>query len=62
MTNILLTILIGDYAQKYYLKERVKNNLTNTVSAYEEYLPEFYLLVHPSPLNFRLFRKNPSSK
>lgn len=58
MPDIRLTILIGSYAQKYYLKGRMKRNLTETVSAFEEYLPDFFVLVHPSPLNFRWFHHN----
>ena len=59
MPNIQLTLLIGQYAQRYYLKERIKKNLTQTVLHYEEYLPEYFVLVHPSPLNFRWFNKHP---
>lgn len=59
MPQIELTLLIGAYAQKFYLKDRVKRNLTETVKAYQEYLPEYFPLVHPSPLNIRWFKKNP---
>lgn len=54
-----LTILVGGYAQKYYLGNRIKPNLTETVRAYAEYLPSVIPLVHPSPLNFRWQAKNP---
>jgi len=50
MPEVRLTILIGQYAQRYYLKERKRNNLTETVRAYKSYLPRFFPLVHPSPL------------
>lgn len=60
MPQVKLIILMGNYAQKYYLKSQVKKNLTQTVFAYEEYLPEYFPIVHPSPLNFRWFAKNPS--
>lgn len=59
MPQIELTLLIGAYAQKFYLKDRIKQNLTETVKAYQEYLPEYFPLVHPSPLNIRWFKKNP---
>ncbi|TAH74715.1 MAG: uracil-DNA glycosylase family protein [Anaerolineaceae bacterium] len=59
MPQIELTLLIGSYAQKFYLKGRMKQNLTETVKAYQEYLPEYFPLVHPSPLNIRWFKKNP---
>jgi len=59
MPQIQLTILIGQYAQKYYLQEDRKRTLTDTVRAYEEYLPEFLPLVHPSPRNRIWQRRNP---
>lgn len=59
MPEIELTLLIGAYAQKFYLKDRIKKNLTETVKAYKEYLPEYFPLVHPSPLNIRWFKNNP---
>lgn len=58
MPNVQLTILIGQYAQKYYLKDKRLRNLTETVHNYESYLPNYFPLVHPSPLNFRWFSKN----
>lgn len=54
-----LTVLVGSYAQKFYLAGRAKKTLTETVHAYQEYLPETVPLVHPSPLNFRWQAKNP---
>lgn len=59
MPKVELTLLIGTYAQNEYLKKTAKQNLTQTVLAYEEYLPKYFPLVHPSPLNFRWFNKNP---
>ena len=58
LENIRLTILIGAYAQKFYLGDDFKKNLTETVKSYEEYLPEYFPLVHPSPLNNRWQAKN----
>ncbi|MCI6914195.1 MAG: uracil-DNA glycosylase family protein [Lachnospiraceae bacterium] len=59
MPDIQLTILIGNYSMKYYLKDRMKKNLTETVRSFEEYGEEFFPIVHPSPLNFRWQKKNP---
>ncbi|MEZ4722969.1 MAG: uracil-DNA glycosylase family protein [Flavobacteriales bacterium] len=59
MKNIELIILIGDYAQKYYLKDLVKNTLTETVKNYAEYLPSYLPLPHPSPRNNIWLKKNP---
>jgi uracil-DNA glycosylase len=58
MPNIQLTILIGQYAQKHYLGEKLKPTLTETVKSYQEYLPKFLPLVHPSPRNKIWQKKN----
>ena len=50
MKEILLILLIGKYAQDYYL-EKSKNSLTETVRNFEEYLPHHFVLPHPSPRN-----------
>lgn len=49
LTNVRLTVLIGSYAQRYYLGPRAGKTLTETVRRAEEYLPVFPI-VHPSPL------------
>jgi uracil-DNA glycosylase len=59
MPDVQLTLLVGAYSQKYYLGKRSKSNLTETVKAYHEYLPTYFPLVHPSPLNFRWRSRNP---
>lgn len=59
MPEIRLTILIGQYAQHHYLAGRAKRTLTETVHAFNEYLPGIIPLVHPSPLNFRWQAGNP---
>ena len=59
MSDIRLTILIGKYSTDYYLKGKTKKNLTETVRNFEEYIPEFFPIVHPSPLNFRWQKNNP---
>ena len=59
LPNIKLYLLVGNYAQKYYLGKNMKRNLTETVRSYDEYLPTFFPLPHPSPLNGRWLRKNP---
>jgi uracil-DNA glycosylase len=56
---IALTLLVGGYAQKFYLGAGAGPNLTETVRAYRDYLPSKLPLVHPSPLNFRWQKKNP---
>lgn len=51
LPNVELILLIGKYAQDYYLKEKSKRTLTETVRNYQEYLPEYFVLPHPSPRN-----------
>ena len=59
MPNIELIVLVGKYAQDYYLGNDKKQNLTETVFNYKQYLPRYFPIVHPSPLNFRWHNKNP---
>ena len=59
MPNIELTLLVGSYAQRYYLDLDSKATLTQTVMDYQKYLPKFFPLVHPSPLNYGWLKKNP---
>lgn len=59
LPHIDLTLLVGLYAHKYYLGERRKISLTDTVRAYRDYLPEFLPLPHPSWRNLMWRRKNP---
>lgn len=59
MPNLELKVIIGAHAQKFYLGKDMKRNLTETVRHYEEYLPEYFPLVHPSPLNIGWRKRNP---
>ncbi len=59
MPKIELVILIGMYAQKYYLKSDARRTLTETVENFEEYLPTYFPLPHPSPRNRFWLTKNP---
>jgi uracil-DNA glycosylase len=59
MPNVKLVLLIGMYAQKYYLKEKAKKTLTDTVANYHEYTPKYFPLPHPSPRNRFWLIKNP---
>ena len=58
MTNLELIVLVGKYAQDYYLGNEKQQNLTETVFNYKQYLPRYFPIVHPSPLNFRWHNKN----
>lgn len=54
-----LILLIGQYAQRYYLKKNFKGNLTETVKYYNEFLPHYFPLPHPSPRNQNWVKTNP---
>ncbi|MBW2961623.1 uracil-DNA glycosylase family protein [Mesonia aestuariivivens] len=55
--NAKLFVLIGAYANKYYLSKDKK--LTEVVSEYQDYLPTYFPLPHPSPVNRFWRMKNP---
>ncbi|MEQ8904191.1 uracil-DNA glycosylase family protein [Ekhidna sp.] len=57
--SIQLTLLIGQYAQKYYLGKNAKKTLTETVRSFKDYLPNYMPLPHPSPRNRIWMKKNP---
>lgn len=59
MPHIQLTIVIGAYAQKYYLGKRREKTLTATVKNFRAYLPTYFPIVHPSPLNYGWVNRNP---
>lgn len=58
LPEIELTLLVGQYAQKYYLPAPAPS-LTETVRNFREYLPEYLPLPHPSPRNNIWLHKNP---
>ena len=58
MTEVKLSLLIGQYAQGYYLKSHTKITLTETVKNYKAYLPHYIPLPHPSPRNNIWQKKN----
>lgn len=57
LENVQLKLLIGSYANNYYLDSSL--NLTEKVKNSKEYLPEFWPLPHPSPVNRFWRMKNP---
>ena len=59
LNEVELTVLIGQYSQKYYLGTRFKPTLTENVKSYQEFLPKYLPLVHPSPRNKIWQKKNP---
>jgi uracil-DNA glycosylase len=59
LPEIRLTLLVGSYAQAYYLGKRRKASVGETVRAFREYLPEFFVLPHPSWRNRAWIARNP---
>lgn len=54
-----MKILIGQYAIDYYLGAQQKASLADTIKHYQEYLPDFFPMPHPSPRNNHWLKKNP---
>lgn len=59
MPKIKLTLLIGAYAQNYYLGADRPKTLTETVRQFDTWLPTYLPLPHPSPRNGIWMKKNP---
>lgn len=58
LPQIRLTLVIGQYAQKWHLP-RTQKNLTETVRAWQDNAPGIIPLPHPSPRNNIWLKKNP---
>ncbi len=58
LPHIRLTLLIGHYAQRYYLGNRYRT-LTDTVRHWRDFAPDRLPLPHPSPRNRRWLTQNP---
>ena len=58
LTEVRLTLVIGQYAQKWHLPH-TKTNLTETTRAWQDYAPSIFPLPHPSPRNNIWLKKNP---
>lgn len=58
MPNIELTVLIGSYAQNYYLQDSKYETLTETVMNFSDFYPNILPLPHPSPRNNIWLKKN----
>lgn len=56
---IRLTLLIGQYAQRHFLRDTRRASLTDTVQAWREYGPDVLPLPHPSPRNQAWFKHHP---
>jgi len=59
LTHIKLTIAVGQYAQAWHFGNDNRENLTQTVLNWKNYLPKAIPLPHPSPRNNIWLKKNP---
>lgn len=59
LPDISLTLLLSRWALQYYLGSRMRNNVTETVRAWQEFAPTCFPLPHPSPRNNLWLRRNP---
>lgn len=59
LTQVRLTLVIGQYAQRYMLADRCHKNLTETVRHWRDYAPDIIPLPHPSPRNNIWLKKHP---
>ncbi len=59
LSNVQLTLLIGQYAQKWHLKDRAQKTLTETVRRWRDHAPLHIALPHPSWRNNAWLKRNP---
>ncbi len=57
--NIELILLVGQYAQHFYLGKDRRRTMTETVRAFRDYLPDFLPTPHPSWRTAHWQKKNP---
>ena len=58
MPGLELTLVIGQYAQVWHLKDARKATLTETVVAWRDHWPAVLPLPHPSPRNNIWLKRN----
>jgi uracil-DNA glycosylase len=56
--KIKLTIILGKYALDYHSGKK-QISITNAVQSWQEFLPDYFVLPHPSPRNNIWLNKNP---
>jgi uracil-DNA glycosylase len=59
LTQVKLTLLVGSYAQDFYLGPRREVSMTETIAAWRDHLPEFLPLPHPSWRNTAWLKRQP---
>ena len=58
LEDVDLTLLVGSYAQKYYIGREIRRTMTETVADWRSYLPSLLPLPHPSWRNTAWLKKN----
>jgi uracil-DNA glycosylase len=56
---IELTLLVGSYAIAYYLPDSRRRSMTETILRWRDFLPEYFVLPHPSWRTTRWLRDHP---
>ena len=56
---IELTLLVGSYAIDYYLPGSRRRSMTEVIARWRDFLPEFFVLPHPSWRTTRWLRDHP---
>jgi uracil-DNA glycosylase len=59
LPKVRLTLLVGIHAQGYYLRDRAKATMTETVRGFAAYGPDRFPLPHPSWRSTGWMRRNP---
>jgi uracil-DNA glycosylase len=59
LPEIQFTLLAGAYGQRWYLGNSVRKTVTETVRSWQEYVPDYLPLPHPSYRNNLWLKQNP---
>lgn len=59
LSGVKLTLLVGSYAQRYYLKTQYSRTMTESVKNWHDYLPKYFPLPHPSWRTTGWAKRNP---
>lgn len=54
-----LTLLVGSYAIDFYLPRSGRRSMTAAIACWRDFLPEYFVLPHPSWRTMRWLRDNP---
>lgn len=58
LPSVRLTLLVGSYAQRYYLPEAKKRKMADIVRDFREFGPDYFPLPHPSWRSTMFMRNN----